>query len=300
VKLLRATSAIGAGFGLAAALAAVFALAAPTPAQDKDTFTPMPLDERFGPIDTRPPSTPPDEIIKQFSAKETEFEEALGHYTYRRTARIDTIDDFKHAVNGEWYEEDDVIFTPDGRRTEKTVYSPASTLRGVVLSPSDLQDIEGGYSYVLTTAEVPAYNIGYVGRQKVDEVYCYVFDVSPKQILKNHRYLLGRIWVDDHDPQILITSGSMVPDDTRRGHQDLHPPFMTWRDQIDDHYWFPVYTKSEGILHFAGSKGRLGQDVHIREVVKYSAFKLSGRTAKTIDSGQDVQNQSQPAPPQQK
>jgi hypothetical protein len=300
VSHLRATSAIGAGFGLAAALAAAFFLAAPAPAQDTDTFTPMPQDAGFGPIDTRPPSTPPDEIIKRFSAKETELQEALNHYTYRRTAKVDTIDDFKHTVDGEWYEVDDVIFNPDGSRTEKTVYSPENTLRRVIISPSDLQDIEGGYSYVLTTAEIPAYNITYVGRQKVDEVYCYVFDVGPKQILKNHRYLLGRVWVDDHDLEILITSGRMVPDDTRKGHQDLHPPFMTWRDQIDDHYWFPVYTKCEGILHFAGVKGHMGLDVHIREVVKYTAYMPSGSTTKIIDNGQEVQNQSQPAPPQQK
>jgi hypothetical protein len=297
VNRLNAAPTIGTGFTLAAALAAVFALAAPAPAQDQDTFTPMPLDQGFGPIDTRPPSTPPDEIIKQFSAKETEFQEAINHYTYRRTAKIDTIDDFKRTVDGEWYEVDDVIFTPDGRRTEKTVYSPENTLRHIVISPTDLQDIEGLYSYVLTTAEVPAYNITYVGRQKVDEIYCYVFDVGPKQILKNHRYLLGRIWVDDHDPQILITSGRMVPDDTRKGHQDLHPPFMTWRDQID-HYWFPVYTKCEGILHFAGVKGHSGLDVHIREVVKYNAYKLSGSTTKIFDNGQEVQNQGQPVPPQ--
>jgi hypothetical protein len=296
---LNAALTIGTGFTLVAAFAAVFALAAPASAQNQDTFTPMPQDQGFGPIDARLPSTPPDEIIKRFSAKETEFQEAISHYTYRRTAKVDTIDDFRRAVDGEWYEEDDVIFTPDGRRTEKTVYSPANTLRRILISPSDLQDIEGLYSFVLTTAEVPAYNITYVGRQKVDEVDCYVFDVGPKQILKNHRYLLGRIWVDDHDPQILITSGRMVPDDTRKGHQDLHPPFMTWRDQID-HYWFPVYTKCEGILQFAGVKGRSGQSVHIREVVKYTAYKLSGTSAKTVDNGQEVQNQNQPAPTQQK
>jgi hypothetical protein len=293
---LRATSAISASYGLAAALAAVFALAAPAPAQD--TFNPMPVDGRFGPIDSRPPSTPLDEIIKQFSAKETEFQEAFNHFTYRRTARVDTINN-QQTIDGEWYEEDDVLLTPDGRRAEKTVYSPENTLKRILLTPSDLQDIEGLYSFVLTTDEVPAYNITYVGRQKVDEVYCYVFDVGPKQMQKNHRYLLGRIWVDDHDPQILITSGRIVPDDTRKGHQDLHPPFMTWRDQVDAHYWFPVYTKSEGFLDFAGVKSRPGLSVHIREVVKYSAYKRSSSPTKVISNGLEVQNQSQSVPPQQ-
>ena len=69
-------------------------------------------------------------------------------------------------------------------------------------------------------------------------------------IEKNKRYLHGRIWVDATDLQIVVTNGRMVPDDTRKNHEDLHPPFMTWRQQVDGHYWFPVYTKGEGILHF--------------------------------------------------
>jgi hypothetical protein len=76
--------------------------------------------------------------------------------------------------------------------------------------------------------------------------------VSPKVIEKKKRYLLGRIWVDSTDLQIVVTNGRMVPDDTRKGSEDLHPPFMTWRQQVDGHYWFPVYTKGEGVLHFSG------------------------------------------------
>ena len=32
-----------------------------------------------------------DEIIKRFTAKETVFREALGHYTYRRAVRVQTL-----------------------------------------------------------------------------------------------------------------------------------------------------------------------------------------------------------------
>ena len=166
------------------------------------------------------------------------------------------------------------------------------------MSPSDLQDIQHGYPFVLTTDEVPAYNINYVGRQKVDEVQCYVFDVSPKQILKNHRYLLGRIWVDATDLQIVVTNGRMVPDNTKRGQEDLHPPFMTWRQQIDGHYWFPVYTKGEGVLHFTGTQGALDEDVHIRDIIKYTDYKRFGSTSKIIYDGQDISKQGQPQPAQ--
>jgi hypothetical protein len=258
---------------------AAAALALPANAQDKDSFTPMALDSGFGRMDLSAPTTAPEEIIRKFAAKESEFQEALNHYTYRRTARVQTLDD-DNKVDGEYYEVDDVIFDPSGKRTEKVVFAPGSTLQRVMMSPSDLQDIQHGYPFVLD---------------------CYVFDVSPKQIEKNKRYLAGRIWVDAQDLQIVVTNGRMVPDDTRKGKEDLHPPFMTWREQIDGHYWFPVYTKGEGILHFSGGNGYMNEDVHIRDIIKYTDYKRFGSTSKIIFEGQDVtppQNPQgqQPAP----
>ncbi len=255
----------------------------------------MPLDSGFGPMNVSQPPTPPDTIIQKFAAKETEFRDALNHYTYRREARVQTLDD-DNKVDGEWYEVDDVIFDSSGRRTERVVYAPTSTLQRVMMSPSDLQDIQHGYPFVLTTDKLPEYNITYVGKQKVDEVDCYVFDVAPKQIEKGKRYLDGRIWVDETDLQIVVTNGRMVPDDTKKGQEDLHPPFMTWRQQVDGHYWFPVYTKGEGILHFAGGNGYMADDVHIRDIVKYTDYKRFGSTSKIIYEGQDITPQ-QPQPP---
>jgi hypothetical protein len=270
-------------------------------AQDKDSFTPMALDSGFGHMDVSAPTTPPDDIIKKFAAKESEFQEALNHYTYRRIAKVQTVDD-DNKVDGEYYEVDDVIFDPSGKRTEKVVFAPGSTLQRVMMSPSDFQDIQHGYPFVLTAEDIGQYDVKYVGRQKVDEVDCYVFDVSPKQIEKNKRYLDGRIWVDATDLQIVVTNGRMVPDDTRKGKQDLHPPFMTWREQVDGHYWFPVYTKGEGVLHFTGGNGYMAEDVHIRDIIKYTDYKRFGSTSKILFDGQDItpkQNpQGQQAPPQ--
>ena len=261
----------------------------------KDSFTPMPLDAGFGKMDLTPPSIPADQIIQKFAAKETEFREALNHYTYRRTARVDTVDDDTNKVDGEWFEVDDVIFDPTGTRMEKVVDAPPNTLTRVMMSPSDLQDIQHGYPFVLTTADLPKYNVTYVGKQKVDDLDCYVFDVAPKMIAKHERYLDGRIWVDATDLQIVVTNGRMVPDDTKKGEEDLHPPFMTWRQQIDGHYWFPVYTKGEGVLHFSGGYGVMDQDVHIRDVIKYADYKRFGSSSRIIYDGQDItQNGQQP------
>jgi hypothetical protein len=241
-------------------------------AQSKGSFTAMPLDAGFGPMDISAPAIAPEQIIRQFAAHESEFQKALNHYTWRRAARVQTIDD-DNKVDGEYYQVDDVLFDPTGKRIEKTVYAPVSTLQRVQISPSDLQEIQRSDPFVLTTEEIGQYNIKYLGRQKVDEIGCYIFDVAPKVIEKKQRYLLGRIWVDSTGLQIVVTNGRMVSDGTRKHSKDLHPPLMTWRQQVDGHYWFPVYTKGEGVLHFAGGIGFMAQDVHIRDTIKYTDYK---------------------------
>jgi len=271
---------------------------------NQDSFTAMPLDSGFGPLRLAQPSIPVEQIVKDFTAQEAVFDEALHHYTYRRTARVDTVNDDTHKVDGEYYEVDDVTFRPSGGRLEKVLYAPPSTLSRIMMSPSDFQDIQHNYQFVLTPENIAEYDVKYVGQQKIDQVDCYVFDVNPKQIEKNKRYFKGRVWVDQQAKLIVVTDGWMVPDDTKPGHQDLHPPFITWRQQIDGHYWFPVYSKGEGILHFTGGSGYMAEDVHIREVVKYTDYKRFGTSTIILYNGEDItknapapNGQQQPAPP---
>ncbi len=125
----------------------------------------MALDTGFGPMDITAPKTAPEEIIRQFAAKESEFQQALNHYTYRRVAKVETVDD-DNKVDGEWYEVDDVVFDPGGNRVEKVVFAPGNTLTRVQMSASDLQDIQHGYPFVLTAEDIGQYDVKYVGRQK--------------------------------------------------------------------------------------------------------------------------------------
>ncbi len=282
-------------------LAAVCALPAAAQINDADTFTPMPLDSGFGRLENLPPAIPAAQIIQKLAAKETLYKQARSQYTYRRTARVQTIND-DGKVSGQWYEVDDVTFVPGGGRVTKVVYAPPSTLEngGIMMSESDFYDIEHGYPFVLTTAALPEYNVVYVGRQRIDQIECYAFDVSPKVIEKGKRYLDGRIWVDAKDFQIVVTDGRMVPDDLKKGQQDLHAPFMTWRQQIDGQYWFPVYTAGNGILHFTGGNGYMGEDVHVRDIVTYTDYKRFGSTSTILYNGQVLNQPSQAQPAQPK
>jgi hypothetical protein len=269
------------------------------PTRSTASYTPMPLDSGFGPMDLTEPKIAPEEIIKQFEAKETAFREALNHYTYRRTVRVQTIND-DGKVDGEYYEVDDVIFDLTGKRVEKVVYAPANTLVRIGMTPADFQDLQERLPFVLTTSDAGQYDVKYIGRQKVDQVDCYVFDIAPKVIEKNKRYYQGKIWVDAEELQIVVTSGKNVPDDLRPGHEDLSTPFTTYREQIDGENWFPTYTKGDGILHFPGGRGYIGEDVRVKATVKYSDYKQYGSTEKIIYEGQELPSKpDSPATPAQ-
>lgn len=262
------------------------------------SYTSMPLDAGFGPLDTSQPPIPVPQLIKEFTAKETVFRNALNNYTYQRSVKVQTIND-DGKVDGQYFQVTDITFDTTGRRMEHVVEAPMTTLQRVTMSPADFSDIEERLPFVLTTEDAEQYNITYVGKQKIDQVETYVFNVAPKVIEKRHRYFEGRIWVDQQDHQIVVTDGKNVPDDLRKGHEDLSLPFITYRQQIDGKYWFPVYTHGDGVLHFTGGNGYMSDDVHMRETVKYTNYKQYGATVQILFNGQEVKKEPQAQQPGQ-
>ena len=77
------------------------------------------------------------------------------------------------------------------------VFAPQSSLNLLQMTPEDLDDIRHRLPFVLTSDEIPEYQILYVGQQQQDELHCYVFDIAPKEIVGKKRYFQGRIWVDE-------------------------------------------------------------------------------------------------------
>jgi hypothetical protein len=246
-----------------------------------------------GTLDPAPPKgITSDEIIQHFAAKETEFQQAREQYTYRQDVKVQTVEG--DTVDGEYHEVFDVLFDDQGKRLENVVFAPQSSLVRISMSPEDIADIRHLLPFVLTSSDINEYQILYVGQQQEDELHCYVFDIAPKEIVGKKRYFQGRIWVDDHDYQIVKTFGKSVPDiRKKKGQENLFPKFTTWREQIDGKYWFPTYTKADDELHFSTG------DVHIREVVKYTDYKRFGSNVKITYDGKDLPN-DQKKPEQQK
>ena len=240
------------------------------------------------PVTNEPPSQPVDEIIKRFGEREAEFKKERDNYTYTQAFAIQTVDDQSGMVDGEYRMTSDIIFTPEGKRFEKVTFAPPDSLQRISISQQDLDDIRNVQPFVLTSAELPKYNVTYVGRQQVDELACYIFDVAPKTIEKNQRYFQGRVWVDSKDLQIVMTEGKAVPDIITKNNENVFPRFRTYRQNIEQGFWFPTYTRADDYLHFRR------ENVHIRMSVKYSNYRRYGSTVK-IRSSTEVKN-----PPPQK
>jgi hypothetical protein len=237
-----------------------------------------------------------DDIIKKFGERESAFAKERDQYTFRQTVTVDTISDETGKPDGEYKQVTDIVFSDAGARTEHVVFAPQNTLSRIMMSQADFDDIAHRLPFVLTTPELPQYDLTYLGRQKIDDIDTYVFDCKPKELVKGKRYFQGKVWVDQQEFQIVLINGKSVPDDLRKGHEDLSPPYTTYYQEVDAGNWFPVYTKADGILHFPGGQGYLAQDVRIRYVVKYEDYKRFHAKSRIIYNGEVLTPDSKQSP----
>jgi len=224
-------------------------------------------------ITNEPPAIPVEQIIQKFTQHEEEFRKERDNFTYTQIFVFQEIDE-DGRPDGEYRLTSDILFTPAGKRYEKVVDAPAPTLSRISMSQQDFDDIEKVWPLVLTPDELPKYDVKYVGREQVDEVGTYVFDIAPKKLEKSQRYLQGRIWVEDRDLQIVKTRGKATGL-LKKKEDQAFPTFETFRENIEGHYWFPTYTRADDVLRF-----KSGQDVHIRLSVRYQNYKRFGSTIK--------------------
>ncbi len=231
--------------------------------------------EGNGILDTAPPKdmTVP-QLVQKIAAEENKVRDARTHYTYTQDVLVQTLND--KAVDGQFHEVSTISYEDKGRRKEVVTFAEQSTLRGVQLSAEDMDDIRVFMPWIMTTDEVPQYNLTYAGQQHVDDLDTYVFHVEPKKEEKNKRYYQGRIWVDNHDLQIVKLCGKSVPDVIhvkKKQAQDIRPTFVGYRQPVDG-FWFPAYVRVDDTLHFQV------QSVHVRETIKFTGYKKAGLGAK--------------------
>jgi hypothetical protein len=245
------------------------------PGQPARTSVPAVAHVAESPLTKDQPSVPIDQIIQTFAQHEAEFKIERDNFTYTQDFSIQTIDD-DGQPDGEYRMTTDIGYTNDGKRFENVTYAPPPTLERIMITEQDLDDLRNIQPFVLTTVDLPKYDITYVGGQREGEIGTYVFDVAPKKIEKNQRYFQGRIWVDDKDFEIVKTDGKAVPDIGKGDNKNVFPRFQTYRENIEGHYWFPTYTHSDDFLKFGTG------EVHIRMTVRYTDYKRFRVTSRIV------------------
>lgn len=226
-----------------------------------------------------------DQIIRAFSAKETEFRKALNEYAFKRDATIQQVG-MGGGIAGEYHRVSQFVFDDQGARYEKITFFPAPTLVELQITQEDLEDLGGIQPFALEAAKINQYNFNYLGTEHIDEIDTYVLDVQPKVIPKkvSERFFQGRIWVDTTDLQIVKVRGKGVPEGNQR-----FPIFETYRQQVDGHYWFPVYTYVDDNLIFKDGT------IHVRMLVRYTDF-LRFRSRVTITEANEPLPEASPSP----
>jgi len=213
-----------------------------------------------------PPADQVQKIIQEFASKEKTFKEARNNYTYHQTNKVEELGS-DGEVGGTYEQEWDILYDDNGKRIEHVTYAPQDTLKRLILTEEDLNAFRNINPFVLTSDEIPEYEIKYLGHVKVDEITAYVFEVRPKEIGKGKMYFQGQIWVDDRDLQIVKSQGKTVGLLRKTKQENLLPRFTTYREQIDGKYWFPTFTSADDTLYFSTGA------VKMKEIIRYSDYK---------------------------
>ena len=217
-------------------------------------------------------------IIQVFTSKEAEFRRALNSYSFKRDALIQSLG-MGGQVIGEYHRVSNFTFDDQGNRFEKITFFPMPSMPEV--TTEDIDDLGGISPFALEPSKLDKYSIRYVGKEKIDELNLYIFDVQPKVMpdpkKTKERLFLGRIWVDDQDLQIVKTKGKGVPETKN----NKYPIVETYREQIDGRYWFPTYSYADEELVFDN-----GSTLHVRMKVRYTDFTPARATLKVTEIGE--------------
>lgn len=198
----------------------------------------------------------PERILSATAENGRRLTAALTEYTYYAELTLETVSD-ADIVTGKYYRFSQISFDGEGNRREK-VFEDKSTLpKDAYISSNAANNLTRVYQFIITPETFSDYEIAYVGRERVDELDTYVFDVKPKVKMPDpeksaDRYLKGRVWIDDRDLQVVKVAGEALPE--QRAHRT--PRFETIFQNYDK-YWFPAYTSADDSIRVGRRQTRV-------------------------------------------
>jgi hypothetical protein len=241
-----------------------------------------------------PPSLPPAEIIQAFAKKEEQFQNARPQFSYRKSIRIQEFGPDGRPA-GEYDATYDLMRSGDGKYYEKAIAAPQSNLEYLNFEPDDAQVLARVPAYPVTASDLSKYDVKYLATEKVDEVDCYIFQVSPRTLDRKHPLFDGIVWVDQKFLEVVKTYGKWVTDLGEVQPASLpFTMFETYRENVDGKYWFPNYSRADGVYKMKD------HNVPIRVTIKWTNFKAfppAQATPAAAPAPAPATTPSQPTPP---
>ncbi len=231
-----------------------------------------------------------DKIIKKVSDHEGEFRQILTSYVFNRKVIFQTIG-MGGQISGELRRDSFMALAPSGERIEKILFAPMPTIKDIGITASDLEDINGVNMFALEPANIAKYAFTYIGKEKIDDLDLFVFDVSPK-VMPNpknpkDRLFQGRIWIDDRDLAIVKTKGKGVPETKN----DKYPTVELWRENVEGKYWFPSFASADDELIFDN-----GFSIKVKLRTKYTNYAQGKTEVRVLDDDDPSIKETTPTP----
>ncbi|HSS20323.1 MAG TPA: hypothetical protein VLL54_09620 [Pyrinomonadaceae bacterium] len=216
-----------------------------------------------------------DDVIRKFIAGETRFRDTLLQFNFRRDVVLQTLGP-SGEVTGEYIRNSDFVLDDRGKRFERVLYHPSSTIKQMKITKEDVQDLAGSQLLGLEVDDLNLYTFTLLGRATLDGREVYAISVNPKQEPDPHkmreRFFVGTIWIDAESFQIVKLRGITEPHGKQR-----FPTFQTVRNLRVEDLMFPATTVADEVLRFPNI------DVHYRIAVRYHSFKRFASQLKIVD-----------------
>jgi hypothetical protein len=211
---------------------------------------------------------PPPDLAKRVAHRESETAEERRQYAYTQSVRLQEMDG-RGIQSGEYREVREVIFAPNGDRTERFSGQPVSRLKNLVMTPEDFADIRDIQPFIMTEDQLWIYEVQYKGEEEIDNRECWVLSIRPRRIFSGQRLFDGLLWIGQDDFSVIRSEGKAVPEIVTGRQENLFPRFATIRRQVNG-FWFPAVTSADDTLYF--------RKVPIREklIIRYDDYRKFG------------------------
>jgi hypothetical protein len=184
----------------------------------------------------------PPEVLSAATVRGKSLLAELNNYTYYAELTIQTVSQ-SDTITGKYYRFSQISFDRAGNRQEKVLENTSSLPDDIYIGTRTADNLTRIYQFIITPDILTQYDLNYVGRERIDELDTFVFDIQPKPKIPDkgpERYLKGRLWIDEQDLCVVKVAGQALP----APNAQRTPTFETYFQNYGN-YWFPASASAD-------------------------------------------------------